>query len=182
MKIRSIRPFKSQKPYHRLFIEHGVVIAIGLAVFLLDDAELVHYIYPKAFLLVWATFKAIFFLRDTIRRIVAFLREKSNYFDFIKFVGVSVMLIVGSFSVDYWCLYRVEATSFTGISPEQALPLQLFQFAYFSICTFVTVGFGDVVPVTVSAKYMVLLEMCLSFISIILIVSNFSNFKEAVGK
>ena len=92
------------------------------------------------------------------------------------------MLIVGSFSVDYWCLYRVEAASFTGISPEQALPLQLFQFAYFSICTFVTVGFGDVVPVTVSAKYMVLLEMCLSFISIILIVSNFSNFKEAVGK
>ena len=174
--------YKNTASYLRLFIEHGIVLLVGLLVFWIDDREFLHYFYPKVFVVLWATLKTCFFLWDTLRRIANFLREGNNYLRFIEFVGVSVMLIVLSFALDYWCLFLVEPSSFNGVPDQQWSGGSFFNYLYFSVCTFVTVGYGDITPITLAAKYLTMLEMGLSFISIILVISNFSNFKEAMKK
>ena len=174
--------YKNASSYFRLFLEHGIVLAVGLLVFWVDDREFFRYLYPKLFVIAWASVKSIFFLWDTLRRIVGFLREDYNYLHFIQFVGVSVTLIVLSFSLDYWCLNLVEEASFSGVTAAQGAGVQFLNFLYFSVCTFVTVGYGDIIPSTLAAKFLTMLEMCISFISIILVISNFSNIKEAMQK
>lgn len=174
--------YKSTSSYFRLFMEHGIVLAVGLLVFWVDDREFFQYLYPKLFVIVWASVKAVFFVWDTLRRIVGFLREDYNYLHFIQFVGVSVTLIVLSFALDYWSLNLVEEVSFTGVQSALGAGVQFLNFMYFSVCTFVTVGYGDITPQTLAAKYLAMLEMCISFISIILVISNFSNFKSAMKK
>ena len=170
--------YQDTSPYIRLFFEHGIVLSVGLAIFWVDDKEFLAYLYPKLFVVAWATAKTCFFFWDTLRRIAQFLREDPNYLRFVQFVSVSVTLILLSFAIDYWCLFLVEPTSFLGLPAEQGTGLQFFNLLYFSVCTFVTVGYGDIAPQTLAAKYLTVLEMALSFFSIILVISNFSHFKD----
>ena len=54
------------------------------------------------------------------------------------------------------------------------------EFLYFSLVTFTTTGFGDIVPRTNEARILISMEIVLAFISIIFIISNFGSLVEHV--
>ena len=69
--------------------------------------------------------------------------------------AVCVYLLLGSlWAVIYLLLYALAPDSFAGIDP----PLSATEFQYFSFVTLTTLGFGDITPVTATAKAFVVLE------------------------
>ncbi|MDW3212149.1 MAG: potassium channel family protein [Reichenbachiella sp.] len=80
--------------------------------------------------------------------------------------------MVASFAVDYYCLMSCMPNSFL-LAQAITDPLTLaFDFLYFSIVTFATIGYGDIVPLVWEAKLLVLLEIISSFIMITFVISN----------
>ena len=47
-----------------------------------------------------------------------------------------------------------------------------FDFFYFSVVTFATIGYGDIVPIAAEAKLLVLFEIASSFIMITFVIAN----------
>lgn len=58
--------------------------------------------------------------------------------------------------------------------------LRAFDFLYFSVVTFATIGYGDIVPMVAEAKLLVLFEISSSFIMITFVISNISRIGQAV--
>ncbi len=57
-----------------------------------------------------------------------------------------------AFSLAYWTLWKADSGSFSGAARCYA------DFVYFSITTQTTVGYGDIVPLTASARFYVALQ------------------------
>lgn len=87
--------------------------------------------------------------------------------------GLIIFIIIFSFATDYTCLYQFNQTTFEGISTFSNTYLHnLYQFFYFSIITFSTVGFGDITPISDVAKFVIMLEIFLSFFIIVFALTN----------
>ncbi|WP_338359187.1 potassium channel family protein, partial [Yeosuana marina] len=77
---------------------------------------------------------------------------------------------------DYHALYATNVDSFkTSLTGNTSFMRQFFEFLYFSIITFSSVGFGDVVPISVSGKIIVILEVLLSFFVLIFGIANINR-------
>jgi voltage-gated potassium channel Kch len=53
-------------------------------------------------------------------------------------------------------------------------------FFYFSVLTFTTTGFGDIIPITKTAKALVTMEVMVAFITTIIVISNFVHIKDSI--
>ena len=158
-----------------------MVIAFGIAVYLLDDREIASRFWKLFALLVLAFVKAAYFVYLNIYILRA---TSGKHFDFIKyllFFGVSASMIVLSFGIDYFCLYRIEATSFANIPPDSDVIGQAIAFLYFSLATFSTAGFGDIYPLVSAGRVLVGLELVLFLITMVLILSNIHPLRESLG-
>jgi hypothetical protein len=84
-----------------------------------------------------------------------------------------IIISLTSFATDYTCLFQTNTVSFEGlIHYSDSYLYNLYQFFYFSTTTFSTVGFGDISPVSDAAKFVVLLEIFLSFLIIVFSLAN----------
>lgn len=90
--------------------------------------------------------------------------------------GLILMISVFSFATDYTCLYQFDHMAFEGMSVHSnSYVYNLFHFFYFSVITFSTVGYGDIAPISEAARFVVMLEIFLSFF---LVVFAFANIKK----
>ena len=102
----------------------------------------------------------------------------------VQFLG-KFMLGIGFFLFTAWfafgCLYycayvlgppeQDQGAAFRNLLPNWLFP----QFLYFSLVTLATVGFGDIVPNTLSTQMCVALEILLGFTSIVFLFFTLSN-------
>jgi hypothetical protein len=87
--------------------------------------------------------------------------------------GLLVLIIIFSFATDYTCLFQFNQVAFDGMpSYSNTYIYNLYHFFYFSVITFSTVGFGDITPVSDIAKFVVMLEIFLSFFIIVFALAN----------
>ena len=71
------------------------------------------------------------------------------------------------FTMVYMSIYKLfGGTSFEGENIGQDLLSQFITFLYFSMATFVTVGYGDVAPIDNTSRLVVVLEIAFSFITV----------------
>ena len=110
------------------------------------------------------------------------LAEKNYSFERLLLpIGLLIGLTVFSLATDFSCLYEYDVASFTGISPSYTHYLdRLFQFFYFSMITFSTVGYGDIAPNSTAAQYLIMLEISISFLIIVFAFANLKN-RESHG-
>ncbi len=129
--------------------------------------------------LLFAIVKVAYFLFFTLYRIENHLRQNtSSFYRCMASFGTITILLILSFSLDYLCLFDCNELAFSGTSSGAPLMILFFEFNYFSLVTFATIGFGDIVPLSIGAKLIVMLEITTSFFMVVFILSNFSKLRD----
>ena len=115
-------------------------------------------------------------MRLTFIQLSKLIGESHKLSHVLTLFGVLILLIVLSFSFDYHALYITDGDSFkTSLTENSSLFRQFFEFLYFSLITFSSVGFGDIVAISVSGKIMVMLEVFLSFFVLVFGIANINR-------
>ena len=120
--------------------------------------------------------KTIFIVRLTFLQLSKIIGESHQLTHVLTLFAVLIILIVLSFSADYQALYTLSSENFKStISLDSSFIPQFFEFIYFSLITFSSVGFGDVVPLTISGKLLVMMEVFLSFLVLVFGIANINR-------
>lgn len=158
------------------------VILLGVIIFLLDYYERFGPLTNEVVLFLLMAFKSAWFIVLTFRRIRSTLETEFFYHEFLSFIVYYVLLIILSFAVDFYCLYRIDPTAFAGIQQNRRVLDEFVTFSYFSIASFTTVGFGDILPHSTTAQVFVSAEVMLAFFFNILVIANIVQIRESMGK
>ncbi|MCF8238680.1 MAG: potassium channel family protein [Saprospiraceae bacterium] len=168
-----------RKPLLSLLIQHLAVLAMGISIFLIDKFEQFSDHTNYMILMTLAVGKSIYFLAHNFRSVRLIKGIKQTYNTFLTVMSINILLILVSFAIDYYTLYQIYPQTFSGILAASSEDT-FVEFLYFSLVTFTTTGFGDIVPRTNEARILISMEIILAFISIIFIISNFGSLAEHV--
>ena len=163
-------------------LKYLFVIFMGALVFYIDSLEFIDDLVTKFLILFLVIFKSIFFFMQSFKKILEATKNDVAYHQFLIFMAINIALIVLSFGVDFICLYQVDAFSFKGLPDDLDWPRKVFELLYFSLLNFSNFGFGDIYPVSLFGKTIVTIEIIISFITIIFILSDFVSLKESFSK
>lgn len=156
-----------------------IVIGIGLAIFLVDYFELINTLSNEIVLAVLSLLKAGYFIFFVFRTIKETAQREFDFHEFLGFVVVSILLVIFSFAIDYYCLFRIDAHSFAGVIAKQNILTEFINFIYYSISVFTTAGFGDIKPNSTSAQIFVSTELMIAFFFTILVIANIGHLRSS---
>lgn len=162
-------------------IRYAVVIVLTLLLFWLDHLQLVSQLWIMLLIFFVACFKSCYFVWHSFRKIVEVTRNDVPYYEFLVFMSINVTLVIFSFGLDFFCLYEVAPYNFSGINLQAGLLHHFLDFLYFSILGFTNFGYAHIMPETMIAKYLVTIELIISFATIIFILSDFIGLKESIS-
>lgn len=170
---------KSTGFYEQLFkkvlLTASVVIALSLSYTLWASVDSEGVFLPLL-IVGLALVKTVFIVRLTFIQLSKIIGESHQLTHVLTLFGVLIILIVLSFSADYHALYILSSENFKSTTVlNSSFSLQFFEFLYFSLITFSSVGFGDVVPLTVAGKLLVMMEVFLSFLVLVFGIANINR-------
>ena len=167
-----------QNQLHRLLWQHGLLLLMGLALYLLDKHEGLPPDVITGLLLAAAAGKTGYFLLHNFRALSA-LRE--TFRQFVLLVSLNLGMIALSFALDFYCLYRVNGVAFAGLRPGTELEVfgQLF---YYSVGTLISNSGGSVAAAAGTTQALLLLEKISGFVSTVFVISNASNYLRPMHK
>ncbi|TGJ99177.1 ion transporter [Leptospira semungkisensis] len=162
-------------------LEYSVLISFGLFVIYLDEIEFsgLNITYLIIFL---AGVKSVYFFIKGFKKISEFSELEVRYYEFLVFIAVNISMIILSFGIDYFCLFRIDPKSFSGLPIEAANTALSFKFFYFSLMIFTNIGIIKIIPETTESEILVILEAIVSFITIIFVLSDFLSLKESLSR
>jgi hypothetical protein len=165
----ALRP-KNQ--FHQLLWQHGLLLLLGLGLYLIDKYEGLPPDVITGVLLAAAAGKTGYFLLHNFRALAA-LRQ--DFQQFVLLVSLNLGMIALSFALDFYCLYRVNGHSFSGLRPGSELDIfgQLF---YHSVGTLISNSGGSVTAAAGTTQVLLLLEKISGFVSTVFVISNAANF------
>lgn len=155
------------------------VILAGLIIFLLDYHELANSVTSEIVLFIISIVKAVYFIYFVFRTIKETAHKDFYFNEFMSFVVVSILLVIISFSIDYYCLFRIKADAFTGFISKSSIVTEFITFFYYSISVFTTAGFGDVKPNCTSAQIFVSMELLIAFFFTVLVIANIGRIRSS---
>ena len=156
-----------------------LVIFVGILIFLLDFFELANPFVNEIILSVVSLLKAGYFIYFVFRTIKETAHREFDFHEFMAFVVVSILLVILSFAIDYYCLFRINAQAFAGIIPKENILTEFISFFYYSISVFTTAGFGDIKPNSTSAQIFVSMELMIAFFFTILVIANIGHLRSS---
>ena len=159
--------------------EFGFVILVGIAIFLLDYYELANLFINELLLLCISLLKSAYFIYYVFDRIKMTAHKEFYYQEFLSFISSSVLLIIISYAADFYCLFRINDTAFSGIASNKNILPEFINFFYYSISVFTTAGFGDIKPNSTSSQVLVSAELMIAFFFTILFIANISHIRES---
>jgi hypothetical protein len=163
---------KPQNQLHQLIWQHGLILLLGLGLYLIDKYEGLPPIIITTVLLLGAAGKTGYFLLHNFRAL-ATLRQA--FHQFVLLVSLNLIMIALSFALDFYCLYRVNDQAFNGLRPGSELEVfgQLF---YHSVGTLISNSGGTVTAAAGTTQVLLLLEKIAGFVSTVFVISNAANF------
>ncbi|SNZ01393.1 ion channel [Flagellimonas pacifica] len=167
-----------EKPFYKLLLGRTVlplvtILAIGiLYVVLMTTID--HPSLPFHIIIVTAALgKTIVITMTTLKRLSKLIKICHSLERLLWVFGLIIIISIFSFATDYTCLYQFSHTAFEGLPAySNSYIYNLYHFFYFSVITFSTVGYGDIVPVSDVARFVVMLEIFLSFFLIVFALAN----------
>jgi hypothetical protein len=157
----------------------AAVLLAGTFVFLADYQEVSSPYYREWGLVAISMAKSIWFVRFVVRRIRLSTTQAFYFHEFMAFIGMSIVLFILSYSIDYYCLYQISPGAFRGLSDQPNLLDDFLTFFYFSVTTFTTAGLGDIVPNSASARIFTASELTISFFFTIFIIANLGTLRDS---
>ncbi len=154
------------------------LIVLGLSLYLLMLLVIDHSLYEPVlsnFVVFFSLIKILYILLFTFRRLTVCLATGHSFYNVVTAYGLIIGLLVVSFASDYFCLNTCLPEAFKETSGVLTLPETAFNFLYFSLVTFATIGYGDIVPMILKAKLLVMFEIITSFVMIVFVISNFDK-------
>lgn len=124
-----------------------------------------------------AFIKTGYFTFFTFLQVGKSIKQCHSFGQLLWIFGMLVILIIFSYAADFTCLIAADQSSFLGIRTFDGFsyPKYIFETFYFSVVTFAAIGYGDIVPVTIPAKILVIMEIGQSFVLIVFGLSNINN-------
>lgn len=159
-----------------------VVLLTGTLIFLADMYELENPFFRELILTAVTLGKSVWFVWFVVRRIRMSTEQDFFFHEFMSFIGLSVLLYVMSYAIDFYCLYQIRPDSFKGLPATPDLLDDFITFFYFSVTNFTTAGLGDILPRTVSARLFVALELMISFFFTIFVIANLAVLRESFAR
>ena len=166
--------------YKDLIWKYLIIISFGIAVFYIDNAEFFNYKITLSLICILSLIKSIYFVSISYRKIIEASVKEIAYHSFMAFMMLNIAMIIFSFAVDFSCLNQVNPKSFVGIEPHLIFWEMQFEFWYFSVLNFSFFGYGQIMPLTISAKIIIIFEVIISFLTIVFILSDFISLKESI--
>ena len=161
--------------FKKIALTTTLVVGISISSFLLTSLDIIHSFVPYIIVLL-ALLKTLFIVQLTFKQLTKIIGESHKLSHVLTLFGVLILLIVLSFSFDYHALYTTNVDSFkTSLTGNTPLIGHFFEFLYFSLITFSSVGFGDIVPISVAGKIIVMLEVLLSFFVLVFGIANINR-------
>lgn len=154
----------------------GVVIGYLLLAYFMPRAKYSWFLVY--FVLGFAILKVVYIVIYTYNRIARAVCICHTFYELFISLGMVIFVIVLSFAFDYTCLSDCLPMAFKGIDQHSKIYHMLFEFIYFSVVTFATIGYGDISPLAYSAKFLVILEITMSFFMVVFIFSNIEHIKR----
>lgn len=129
-----------------------------------------------AITLMAALIKTFFIVRLTFNQLGKIIGQSHLLSHVLVLFALLIGLIVLSFATDYTALFLVDSCNFElTLSHGNSKPVLFFEFLYFSLITFSSVGFGDIVPIAFSSKLLVMLKVVLSFFVLVFGIANINR-------
>lgn len=97
----------------------------------------------------------------------------------MSFAVTTILLVIVSFAIDYYCLFRINPTAFSGILPDLNMGAEAINFFYYSISVFTTAGFGDIKPNSTSGQIFVSMELLIAFFFTIFVIANVAHLRSS---
>jgi len=161
-------------------LKNLAITALGLGVFVLDRYTNFLPRYTEWLVVGISLSKVWFVVWQSLRKIFEVVGNDEPFYRFLVFMCLNVLTITFSFGVDFFCLHLVQPRSFTGLDPALTGLERAFEFYYFSVLGFTNFGYGEIFPRTIPAKIIIMVEDMLSFMTIILVLSDFVSLKESL--
>ncbi len=127
-----------------------------------------------------AVVKTAYFFVENLQHIVLATSHEVPYHRFLALMGVNMAQITLSFALDYWVLEWAEQGSFSGFDDTGHPGRVFFDCFFYSVLNFSFFGFGDIMPQTIPAKVVTLLEVVLAFFTVIFLLSDFISLKDSL--
>ena len=133
-----------------------------------------HQSFPfPTIILVLALVKTILISSNILKRLSKIIEICYSMERLLWVFGLLIGISILSFATDYTCLYQFEQSTFSGMPAySDTYIYNMYHFIYFSVITFSAVGYGDIAPVSDVARFVVMLEIFLSFFIIVFALTN----------
>lgn len=164
---------------HHIVIQNILIILFGVTVLYLDYIEFAGF-DSRILLIAFSIIKSGYFVVTGFRKILAFSKTDLKYHHFLLFIGLSITLMVISFAADYVCLYVIDPDSFSGVAPGMSWIETSIRFWFFSVFIFANIGVVTIAPASLASEFLMMIEAVLSFVTIILVLSDFISLKESL--
>ncbi len=126
-----------------------------------------------AALILFSLSKISFLVSHTFKKLDILIEDDHSYKHMLLFLGAIITIIILSFAMDYLCISEIYPGAFHGIQIDQTLAIRFTNLLYFSIVTFTTVGYGDIIPLIPVAKFFTVFEMMSAFVVMVFIISRY---------
>ena len=163
-------------------IKYLLVILLALIVFMVNASEHVNPQFNLICVLVFAAFKSIMFMFQSLQKVIDVSKNDTPYYQFLIFLSLNITLIILSFAVDYYCLYRAQPDCFVGVQHTKSSIYIFIDFTFLSIMAFTNFGYGNLVATGMLAKFVLTMELLISYAFIIFILSDFISLKESLAQ
>lgn len=118
----------------------------------------------------------LLFTQMKVEKISLILESKSKYL--ILYEALKYILIVSFvFSTYFWIIYDYDKQNFTDVVGGNQFEI-FFDFYYYSLTTFIMNNASEIKPATLSAKFLVLSQVLISFSSLVIYLSNHKDFRN----
>ncbi|MEZ7496991.1 ion channel [Leeuwenhoekiella aequorea] len=173
--IETTKAFYGQLFNSSKYVLLVMLIASVIQLYVLPTMEVS---YAIIILLALTLLKIGFIIALSFNQLMKIISQSHLLSHVLVLFGYLIMLIVFSFAIDYTALQFVDAIHFKmNNSIGNNVQSVFFDLSYFSLITFSSVGYGDIVPISLPAKTLVVLEVVLRFFVLVFGIANVNRIR-----
>lgn len=163
-----------------IFARCMMVVISAVWLFYLDEIEDVNPLVSTLVLMILSFSKTFYFVWVGYQKIIDVTIKDAPFHKFIIFASMNILVFILSFTFDFFGLYLIDPSNYDGMPLNFSKPRILFEFLFFSLQQFTFFGYGSLLPSSILAKILSMLELTISFLTVLFILSDFNSLKESL--